>query len=636
MRRRPGKVSKILWLEYFARLCLVFSVMPSSVLRFLLSLFFVTAAVSPVRLAAQFDLSPTGGGAKPKVTASLVSEVKAAASGESFRIAVKLEHQPHWHTYGKVLPADVIGKPTTLKWTLPEGWTVEELPWPDTHEVPSTDGKTSQGYDGTVYLPAKITPNGKSGNVGEISVKVDALVCDPQNCMPTKPEATLTVALADKAEADPAMAEVFGQMTSAPASGAAEAKTPATVAKAPERSFAGYLLFAFVGGLILNVMPCVFPVLGIKIMSVVQQAGEDKRQVLMHGLAYTFGVLICFWALGGLVISLGKAWGFQLQSPGFVYGLCAFFLIFGLNMAGLFEIGASAVGVGADLQAKQGVSGSFFSGLLATIVATPCSAPFLGPALGYAVTLPAVQALLMFTMIGLGLASPFLILSLFPKLVSSLPRPGAWMESFKQGMSFLLFGTVAFLAWVLTGMVEGQPMLFTLFGLVIVALGCWIYGRWSLPHKPQRTRIIAVLLTLLCVGGGLAFGWPQVEKGAVSGGSHVEGGLTWEAWSPEKVAELRAANKAVYIDYTAKWCFTCQVNKRVYKDATLQKLIADKKVVLLKADWTNEDPRITKALSDLGKAAVPVNVLYTPGQEEPMILPELLSVDNVSAALQGL
>ncbi|MES2735493.1 MAG: thioredoxin family protein [Verrucomicrobiota bacterium] len=610
--------------------------MPSSVLRFLLSLFLVTATVSPVRLAAQFDLSPAGGGAKAKVTASLVSEVKTAAPGESFRIAVKLEHQPHWHTYGKVLPADVIGKPTTLKWTLPDGWTVEELPWPDTHEVPSTDGKTSQGYDGTVYLPAKITPNGKSGNVGEISVKVDALVCDPQNCMPAKPEAKLTVALADKAEADPAMAEVFGKMASAPASGAAEAKTPATVAKAPERSFAGYLLFAFVGGLILNVMPCVFPVLGIKIMSVVQQAGEDKRQVLMHGLAYTFGVLICFWALGGLVISLGKAWGFQLQSPGFVYGLCAFFLIFGLNMAGLFEIGASAVGVGADLQAKQGVSGSFFSGLLATIVATPCSAPFLGPALGYAVTLPAVQALLMFTMIGLGLASPFLILSLFPKLVSSLPRPGAWMESFKQGMSFLLFGTVAFLAWVLTGMVEGQPMLFTLFGLVIVALGCWIYGRWSLPHKPQRTRIIAVLLTLLCVGGGLAFGWPQVEKGAVSGGSHVEGGLTWEAWSPEKVAELRAANKAVYIDYTAKWCFTCQVNKRVYKDAALQKLIADKKVVLLKADWTNEDPRITKALSDLGKAAVPVNVLYTPGQEEPMILPELLSVDNVSTALQGL
>lgn len=582
------------------------------------------------------QLSLTANTASAKVKASLVSELKTIVPSEAFRVAVKLEHQPHWHTYGKVLPEDVIGKPTTLKWTLPEGWTVEELPWPDTHEVPSTDGKTSQGYDGTVYLPAKVTPNGKSGNIAEISVKVDALVCDPQNCMPAKPEAKLTVTVGDKAEADPAMADVFAKVAPAATSVVSTPETQAVVAKAPQRSFAGYLLFAFIGGLILNVMPCVFPVLGIKIMGVVQQAGEDKRQVLMHGLAYTLGVLICFWALGGLVVSLGKAWGFQLQSPGFVYGLCAFFLIFGLNMAGLFEIGASAVGVGADLQAKQGVSGSFFSGLLATVVATPCSAPFLGPALGYAVTLPAALAMLMFTMIGLGLASPFLLLSLMPKLVSSLPRPGAWMESFKQGMSFLLFGTVAFLAWVLTGMVEGQPMLFTLFGLVIISLGCWIYGRWSLPHKPTRTRFIAVLLTFLCIGGGLAFGWPQVERGVVSEGNHVEGGLTWEAWSPEKVAELRAANKAVYIDYTAKWCFTCQVNKRVYKDAALQKLIADKKVVLLKADWTNEDPRITQALSELGKAAVPVNVLYSPGKEEPMILPELLSVDNVSAAIQEL
>jgi thiol:disulfide interchange protein len=266
-------------------------------------------------------------------------------------------------------------------------------------------------------------------------------------------------------------------------------------------------------------------------------------------------------------------------------------------------------------------------------VATPCSAPFLGSALGYTVTLPALQAMLMFTMIGIGLASPFLVLSLVPSLVSALPRPGAWMESFKQAMSFLLFGTVAFLAWVLTGMIEGQPMLFLLFSLVIIALGCWIYGRWSLPHKPARTRLIAVILTLGCLIGGLTFGWPKVGKGAASEASHVEGGLTWEAWSPEKAEQLRAEGKAVYIDYTAKWCFTCQVNKRVYKDAALQKLITDKKIVLLKADWTNEDPRITKALSDLGKAAVPVNVLYLPGKPEPVILPELLSVENVSSAM---
>ncbi|TDU64553.1 thiol:disulfide interchange protein DsbD [Prosthecobacter fusiformis] len=602
-------------------------------LRFLLSLLLLTAVSSP--LSAQLDLaSGTTGAASAKVTASLVSELKVAEPGKPFRIAVKLDHQPHWHTYGKVLPADVIGKPTSLKWTLPEGWTVEEMPWPDTHEVPSTDGKTSEGYDGIVYLPAKITPVANAEGTAEIIVKVDALVCDPQNCMPAKPEARISLTLAEKAETDPSVTEIFSQIPSIESSSLIKpANAPA---KPAVTSFLSGLFIAFIGGLILNIMPCVFPVLGIKIMSVVQQAGEDKRQVLLHGLAYTLGILICFWALGGLVISLGKAWGFQLQSPGFVYGLCAFFLIFGLNMAGLFEIGASAVGVGANLQSKHGLSGSFFSGLLATVVATPCSAPFLGSALGYTLTLPPAQAMLMYTMIGIGLASPFLVLSLFPKLVSALPRPGAWMESFKQAMSFLLFGTVAFLAWVLTGMIEGQPMLFTLFSLVIIALGCWIYGRWSLPHKPARTRTIAVVLTLVSIGGGLAFGWPQVEKGPVNAGAHVEGGLTWEAWSPEKVAELRAANKAVYIDYTAKWCFTCQVNKRVYKDTSLQKLITDKKVVLLKADWTNEDPRITKALSELGKAAVPVNVLYTPNQSEPLILPELLSVDNVSAAFQGL
>ncbi len=597
--------------------------------RVLTSLFLLFTLIPAAQ--AQVDLDAPG----PKVAASLIAEVKTAAPGQPFQVAVKLVHQPHWHTYGRELPPEVIGKPTRLKWTLPEGWSVEDLPWPPTHEVESTDGKKSQGYDGTVHLPARILPpaSARAGESVELIVKVDALVCNPSNCMPAKPEAKLTVRLADKAETDPANAAVFGSATAAPPAAATAARSVGKTAPKPERSFAGYLLFAFIGGLILNVMPCVFPVLGIKVLSVVQQAGGDKRQVLMHGLAYTLGVLVCFWALGALVITLGKAWGFQLQSPSFVFGLCAFFLIFSLSMAGVFEIGASAVGVGQDLQARHGLGGSFFSGLLAVVVATPCSAPFLGSALGYTVTLPAAQALLMFSMIGLGLASPFLVLAVFPQLVSALPRPGAWMESFKQGLSFLLFGTVAFLLWVLTGMVEGQPMLFLMFGLVLIAMGCWIYGRWYLPHKKPRTRLIALVLTLICIVGGLTYGWPKVEKGAVSDGSHVEGGLTWEAWSPEKLEQLRAAKTPVYIDYTAKWCFTCQVNKRIYKDAALQKLIAGKKVTLLKADWTNEDPRITEALSQLGKAAVPVNVLYVPGKADPVVLPELLSVENVSEAL---
>ncbi len=556
-----------------------------------------------------------------QVTASLVSEVKTAAPGKPFRVAVKLVHAPHNHTYGKVLPSDGTGLVTTLDWKLPDGWKVEELPWPAPHELVSTGGVKSLGFEDTVHLPALITPAGAAGTTEEITVNIAALVCDPKSCRRITMDAKLVISLAAAVEIDPATSAIFDVAPSAPA--AASATTPISkTAVAPEkqRSFLVYLIFAFIGGLILNIMPCVFPVLGIKVMGVVQQAGEDKRQVLLHGLAYTVGVLASFMALGALVITLGKGWGFQLQSPSFVFGLAAFFLIFALNMAGLFEIGASAVGVGAELQTKQGLGGSFFSGLLATIVATPCSAPFLGTALPFAVALPAAPAMLMFAMIGLGLASPFLVLALVPKLVAFLPRPGAWMESFKQGMSFLLFGTVAFLAWVLTGMVEGQPMLFVLLGLVLVATGCWIYGRWTLPHKSARTRTIAVVMTLVFGAGGLVFGWPMSEK-------------KWDAWSPEKVAELRAAKTPVYIDFTAQWCLTCQVNKRVYKDASLKALFEKQKVALLKADWTNENPQIKKALDDLGKAAVPVNVLYLPGVDEPHILPELLTVENVSAAL---
>lgn len=585
---------------------------------------------------AAFGQLPAGG-VPPRVEVSLVSEVKTAAPGEPFRVAVKLVHAPEHHTYGRELPPDVVGKPTTLKWTLPEGWKIEDLPWPPTHKVPSTDGKMSEGYDGTVYLPAKVVPAGQAGQSGEIAVHVDALVCDPKSCMPFRTDAKLAVALAASAEPDPAAGEIFAKVggdspAAVPAQTAAE---PAINGGGERRSFFAYLLLGLLGGLILNIMPCVFPVLGIKVMGVVQQAGEDRKRVLLHGLAYTAGVLVSFWALGGLVVVLGKGWGFQLQYPSFNFGLCAFFLIFALNMAGVFEIGTSAVGLGANLQAQQGLKGSFFSGLLATIVATPCSAPFLGTALPFAVSLPPAPAMLMFTMIGLGLAAPFLVLSLSPRLVSALPRPGAWMESFKQGMSFLLFGTAAYFVWVLTGMVEGQPLLFLLLGLVVVALGCWVYGRWSLPHKPARTRLIAMIVTFAFVGGGLLVGWPRPEAAPQldADAKIVEQGLVWEVWSPEKVAALRAANTPVYIDFTAKWCLTCQVNKRVYKDPGLQALFQKHKVTLLKADWTNENPAIKKALDDLGKAAVPVNALYVPGEAKPHILPELLTVDNVSAAL---
>ena len=617
-----------------------------------------------VATAQTFGLGEIDAPKQQRVTAELAASVSAAAPGQPFQAAVKLVHAKDCHTYGKVLPPGVIGKPTKLTWTLPEGWQIEELPWPATHQVPSTDGAISDGYDGTVYLPVKITPPATAavGSSTELKVKVNALVCDPKSCLPFAKEVALTLSVAAapviNESTDAALASAPAKEKSpdspplAPATSAAKPATnkalepataPAATPAAPPKiplTFAELLLYAFLGGLILNIMPCVFPVLGIKVTSVVQQAGEDRRKVVLHGLMYTVGVLLSFWVLGGLAIALNKGWGSQLQSPAFNFFLAAFFLIFALNMAGLFEIGTSAIGVGSGLQSKGGLGGSFFSGLLATVVATPCSAPFLGTALGATLAMPASQSMLIFTLIGLGLASPFLLLSLFPGLISALPRPGAWMESFKQGMSFLLFGTVGFMLYVLTNQIEGLPVLFAILSLVLIALGCWIYGRWALPHKSARTQNIARLLTFLAIAGGLWFGLPSASAKR----SHAEetvnlkdpDALHWETWSPEKVAALRAAKQPVYIDFTASWCWTCQVNKRVYSDTGLRALFKQHKVATLKADWSDENETIRLALEALGKRAVPVNVLYIPGAEEPFILDELLTVGNVTAALKKL
>lgn len=589
----------------------------------------VTGWLAPSPLRAQFGLDN-----KP-VTGALIAEHSAIAPGKSFKVAVKLVHQPTWHVYGKTIPEGAPGLPTKVTWKLPDGWKVDELPWPPTHRIQSTGGVMMDSYEGTVHLPYQLTPPSglAAGGTVDLEGHVDALVCDPQTCMPVKLPFKLTLPVAETSVVDAAHTVVFSQAaqeTKAAPAGTVESASPAATPTDKDGGLADKLLLAFLGGLILNIMPCVFPVLGIKILGIVKQAGENQRKVLFHGLSYTAGVLLSFWALASLLLVLRSGgeqlgWGFQLQSPAFVLTLTFFLFIFGLNMAGLFEVGSSAVGVGAGLTHRSGLGGSFFSGLLATVVATPCAAPFLAPALAYALGLPTLPSLLFFTVIGLGLAFPFLLLSAFPKLVARLPRPGAWMESFKQAMSFLMFATVAFLLWTLAGMVDEYRFLDILFGLVLAAVACWIYGRWSLPHKPTSTRVKATLLALLFLVGGVVLASSPREKG-----------LEWANWSPELVEKLRSENKPVYIDFTARWCVTCQTNKLVYNDTDLQDDFKRHGVVTLKADWTNQDEVIFKALQALGKAAVPVNVLYVPGQKEPIVLNELLTVAHVKDTLAKL
>jgi thiol:disulfide interchange protein DsbD len=386
---------------------------------------------------------------------------------------------------------------------------------------------------------------------------------------------------------------------------------------------AGLLLLAFAGGLILNLMPCVFPVLGLKIMGFVNRAGESRGRVAAHGGVYTAGVFVSFWILAGILLLLRSGgnslgWGFQLQEPAFVFVLMAFLFIFALNLSGVFEFGYFIIGTGQNLQRQEGLAGSFFSGVLATVVATPCAAPFLAPALGAALALPPVDSLSLFTAIALGLSSPYLALSFFPELTKRLPQPGAWMESFRQVMAFPFYGTVAFLLWVMEGQVDENGLLRVLVALPMMAFGLWVLGRWSGPTRGAAVVNCARLLAVLVLAGAFAMGWPRVGQ--------TDEFIQWETWSEARVVELREQGRPVYVDFTARWCATCLANKAaVFTSKEVNKAFREKGIVALKADWTHRDPKITDMLERFGKAAVPVNLLYIPGQPDAMVLPELLA-----------
>jgi thiol:disulfide interchange protein DsbD len=432
-----------------------------------------------------------------------------------------------------------------------------------------------------------------------------------------------------------------GNSTPPPAGGTSGGPTAA----AP--TLFGTLFLAFVGGLILNLMPCVFPVLGIKIMGFVNQSGSDKGKVVQHGLVFAAGVLVSFWSLAGLLLALRSGgaqlgWGFQLQSPAFVFGMATFLLIFALNMSGLFEVGMSATGAGATLQQKEGLAGSFFTGALATLVATPCSAPFLAPALGAALALSAFESLLVFTAIAVGLALPYLLLSLFPQAIKVLPRPGAWMETFKQFMAFPLYATVGWLLWVLAGQTAGDDyaLLNIAFGFVLVAMAAWAYGRFGQTYgKPARQlsgKIAAAVLLVV----GLYVGWPREAAAAPAAGEHAGFQVTWEKWSPDAIAAAQKAGKFVYVDFTARWCATCQTNKAaIFHNDDVLAAFAKNNVVLLRGDWTNKDPLITAELRRWRRSAVPFNLIYAPSKSEPVVLPELLTpskvLDALTAAAKG-
>ena len=421
-----------------------------------------------------------------------------------------------------------------------------------------------------------------------------------------------------------------GAVQAVPVGTGENAGITAVTAAAP-LNLALVLLSALLGGLILNLMPCVFPVLSIKAISLIEARAKVARRQRGHALAYTFGVLATFAGLAGVLLALrggGAAigWGFQLQQPVFVAVLAYLFFGMGLSMSGVVQFGTRLMGVGQSLAADAGYRGSFFTGVLAVAVASPCTAPFMGTALGYALGQPPAVAMLVFLALGLGLALPFLLIGFFPQLGKLLPRPGAWMETFKQVMAFPLYLSVVWLLWVLGGITDRNGMAVALLGLTLLAFALWLWNR------PGRVSALLKLAALLAALGLLTA--PQIRT--VSAGSNAArpGNAAIEPWSEQRVADLRAQGRTVFVDLTADWCITCKVNEHVALDTdTVRKAFTEQQVAWLQGDWTRDDPAITQLLSRYGRSGVPLYLVYVKGGE-PKVLPQLLTPSMVVDSLK--
>ena len=703
----------------------------------------LAALVSLWAGSAALATSQSANDPSPHSEAELVSDVASIQPGTPFTVALRMTMDDGWHSYW-TNPGDS-GQPTSIEWTLPEGFTASDIQWPYPHRI-DVGPLTSYGYSNEVLLLTEITPpdDWAPGTSVTLDGLAEWLIC-ADICLPAEAEVSLALPVRDAApNADAQWANAVAAAEAAlpkpvsawtvqatrsegsyalsvtPPSGwtgslegatfypdekavldhaapqpvsqeggsylialqqseyAAEPADRLTgVLVAPEgttwddgvramevdvpvedaqnvsaaASSGGSspsalwwtLLSAFVGGLLLNLMPCVFPVLSVKILGFAKQGSDDDRTIRRHGLLFGAGVLVSFWVLAGTLLALRAAgseigWGFQLQSPLFVAFMTMLFFGIGLNLLGVFEIGNQLMNWGGQVErsASDTYSGSFLSGVLATVVATPCTAPFMGVALGVALTLSAAGSLSVFTALGAGMAAPYVALSMTPSLLQRLPKPGAWMETLKQVLAFPMFAAAVWLLWVFGQQTGPGGMAFLLFGLLLLGLAGWTLGRWSALQVSARTRVITRTVAALSLVGALVVTVLGARSGPVANAASATTSpdAQWQSFSPETVEQLRAEGRPVFIDFTAAWCLTCQVNKRTaLRSEAVQQAAQAKNVALIRADWTNRDPAITRALESHGRSGVPVYVLYKGDGSEPELLPEILTEQIVLDAL---
>ena len=573
---------------------------------------------------ATLDVSVPVSTAAPQVDPALGKAIGDALATAPKPAGLQASFQPHGDTVAlSVTGAQLKGADTAYAWFYP--------------------------YDGTVldHAKAQLVSHGPQG----VTLVLPAGYAFQHGPAPKALEGVLWLADGEAWEVSAAPgAPQPGAMGGAPVAstpapsggGSAAASTSSAPATAGVGGLLGALALAFVGGLILNLMPCVFPVLSLKAAALARH-GDAPEHARAEGLAYLAGVVVTFLALAGALIAVRAAgqevgWGFQLQSPGVTAALGLLMLLVALNLSGVFEVGGSVQGAGGGLAGRGGLVGSAFTGVLAVVVAAPCTAPFMAPAIGWALVQPPLAALAVFAGLALGLAAPLTAISFVPALFTRLPRPGAWMEGMRHVLAFPMYATAAWLAWVFvtqTG-VAGMPFLFG--AAVALAFAAWAWGVGQRQDKVLLPRIAAV--------AGLVAAIPLAAQGASfdsaptagpsgvaqAGGSKLAAG----AWSPEQVASLTAQGHPVFVDFTAAWCITCQVNERgALAGARVVDAFRRTGAVYLKADWTKRDATIARTLAANGREGVPLYLVYGPGGAAPKVLPQLLTEGAVVAAIEA-
>ena len=606
---------------------------------------FLIAGLLAARVAsAAFD--PEFDPHKAKLT--LEADRTSYAPGAEGRLTAVIAIEPGWHVNGHTPTFDYL-IPTNLELALPAEWLAAEVTYPPAEmQKFSFEPEPLAVYTGTVTASVVFhVPPGFSATQAPIHATLSYQSCNQKQCLPpTTAEAGLDLAIGVEGKATDAAARLAaGTGTANPAAGGTGTTNPAVggggvsnpaAPPAGQRGLLGILALALLGGLILNAMPCVLPVLSIKVFGLVRSAGEGTGGVSRAMLATALGILVSFWALALAAIGARAAgsavgWGVQFQQPGFVAFLASVVVLFSLNLWGVFEIplpGRLAAIGGAP--GREGTAGHFLSGLFASLMATPCSAPFLGTALGFALSQKAPTVLATFTAVGIGMASPYLALAAAPGLARFLPRPGAWMETLKGTMGFLLAASAVWLFYVLSSQVSPQRLALVQLALLGLALVVWLgsRGRYGLLRPAAAVVLAAAVAGTVWLAG-------SEGRAAVHTGEPVQTLIAWVPFDRAKAEELAAQGKPVFVDVTADWCFTCKVNERlVLETPEVAGAIKDQGVIAMKADWTNQNKEIAGFLAEHGRYGIPFYMVYRAGGERH-VLSELLTKEAVLTALRG-